>query len=377
METKIIGNKIAEARKQLNMSQAQLAERLFISPQAVGKWERGESMPDITTFGRMAKILGVDLNYFSANGDQETDGKLAAYDEKLANGQQAANGIQPEPGWMKHDLSPELTTTTASGTAPGPASGTGLVPGSDPHRILGSAPDPTSGADPVPASGASPQPAPGKALNSARDNKKRPVRNMSTNTWKDVDFSGLNNIRETVNAANFQNCKFLDSDLKGLVWKNDVLHHCDFSRSSLNLCRFQGSNLEGTRFNGCSLVEADFSSSTINKCNFEGADLTKAFFNFSTISGIRVQDALWSGTAFKDSQIEDIIFEGNLENCHFEKCGFKRVEFRNARLINTFFKYNNNLKKAVFTNCKVDSLTYAFLKSDKANVEGLTLIEDK
>lgn len=331
METKIIGNKIAEARKQLNMSQAQLAERLFISPQAVGKWERGESMPDITTFGRMAKILGVDLNYFSANGDQETDGKLAAYDEKLANGQQAANGIQPEPGWMKHDLSPELTTTTASG----------------------------------------------KALNSARDNKKRPVRNMSTNTWKDVDFSGLNNIRETVNAANFQNCKFLDSDLKGLVWKNDVLHHCDFSRSSLNLCRFQGSNLEGTRFNGCSLVEADFSSSTINKCNFEGADLTKAFFNFSTISGIRVQDALWSGTAFKDSQIEDIIFEGNLENCHFEKCGFKRVEFRNARLINTFFKYNNNLKKAVFTNCKVDSLTYAFLKSDKANVEGLTLIEDK
>ena len=365
METKIIGNKIAEARKQLNMSQAQLAERLFISPQAVGKWERGESMPDITTFGRMARILGVDLNYFSAN------------DEKLANGQQAANGIQPETGWMKHDLSPELTSTTASGTAPGsasgtapgpasgtasgPASGTGLAPGSDPHRISGSAPDPTSSEVP----------------NSARDNKKRPVRNMSTNTWKDVDFSGLNNIRETVNAANFRNCKFLDSDMKGLVWKNDVLHRCDFSRSSLNLCRFQGSNLEGTRFNGCSLVEADFSSSTINKCNFEGADLTKAFFNFSTISGIRVQDVLWSGTAFKDSQIEDVIFEGNLENCHFEKCGFKRVEFRNTRLINTFFKYNNNLKKAIFTNCEVDSLTYAFLKSDKANVEGLTLIEDK
>lgn len=345
MEIKIIGNKIAEARKQLNMSQAQLAERLFISPQAVGKWERGESMPDITTFGRMAKILGVDLNYFSANGEQDTNVQLTAYGEKLANGQQAANGVQPETGGMMQDPSPEHTATALSGSAPAPASGTGLDPDS--------------------------------ALTSARDNKKRPVRNMSTNTWKDVDFSGLNNIRETVNAANFRNCKFLDSDLKGLVWKNDVLHHCDFSRSKLNLCRFQGSNLDGTRFNGCFLVEADFSSSTINKCNFEGANLTKAFFNFSTISGIRVQDALWSGTAFKDSQIEDVIFEGNLENCHFEKCGFKRVEFRNARLINTFFKYNNNLKKVLFTNCKVDSLTYAFLKSDKANVEGLTLIEDK
>ncbi len=61
----MIGNKIAEARKKINISQAQLAERLFISPQAVGKWERGESFPDIITFNRLAKTLGVDLNYFS------------------------------------------------------------------------------------------------------------------------------------------------------------------------------------------------------------------------------------------------------------------------------------------------------------------------
>jgi len=67
METKMIGNKIAEARKKLNISQAQLADSLFISAQAVGKWERGESMPDITTLNRLAGILGVDLNYFSGN----------------------------------------------------------------------------------------------------------------------------------------------------------------------------------------------------------------------------------------------------------------------------------------------------------------------
>jgi uncharacterized protein YjbI with pentapeptide repeats len=67
LSTKKIGNKIAEARKKLNISQAQLAERLFISSQAVGKWERGESMPDIITFNRLAEILGVDLNYFSEN----------------------------------------------------------------------------------------------------------------------------------------------------------------------------------------------------------------------------------------------------------------------------------------------------------------------
>jgi transcriptional regulator with XRE-family HTH domain len=52
LETKKIGNKIAEARKRINISQAELAQQLFISSQAVGKWERGESMPDITTFNK-------------------------------------------------------------------------------------------------------------------------------------------------------------------------------------------------------------------------------------------------------------------------------------------------------------------------------------
>ena len=235
METKIIGNKIAEARKQLNMSQAQLAERLFISPQAVGKWERGESMPDITTFGRMAKILGVDLNYFSANSQD------------------------PCPAGLTDNPSTEHPAVPASAQTSAPA----------PVSASAQAPTPAQIPDNNPAS------------------KKRPVRNMSANTWTEVDFSGLNNIKETVNAANFQRCRFIDSDLMGLVLKNDVMHDCDFSGSNLNQCRFQGSNLEGNTYSRCSLVEADFSASTVKGCNFEGADMNKTFFNFSTIETFR------------------------------------------------------------------------------------------
>jgi transcriptional regulator with XRE-family HTH domain len=77
LNTKMIGNKIAEARKKINISQAQLAERLFISSQAVGKWERGESMPDIITFNRLAEILGVDLNYFSESFQSEVTEMIA------------------------------------------------------------------------------------------------------------------------------------------------------------------------------------------------------------------------------------------------------------------------------------------------------------
>ena len=62
-----IGNKIATARKKSNLSQAELAQQISISSQAVGKWERGESMPDITTLNRLAEILSVELNYFSEN----------------------------------------------------------------------------------------------------------------------------------------------------------------------------------------------------------------------------------------------------------------------------------------------------------------------
>ena len=65
LNSKSIGNKIAEARKKNNLSQAELAQQVSISPQAVGKWERGESMPVITTLNRLAEIFGLVLNYFS------------------------------------------------------------------------------------------------------------------------------------------------------------------------------------------------------------------------------------------------------------------------------------------------------------------------
>lgn len=65
LTTIIVENKISKARREKNLSQAQLAQQLSISSQAVGKWERGESMPDIITFNRLAEILGVELNYFS------------------------------------------------------------------------------------------------------------------------------------------------------------------------------------------------------------------------------------------------------------------------------------------------------------------------
>jgi transcriptional regulator with XRE-family HTH domain len=112
LSTKLIGNKIALARKKADISQAQLADQLFISPQAIGKWERGESMPDITTFNRLAEILGVDLNYFS-EGFQSTHSEKITSEpdvehslaERTEKGNKSHSWDMSRGNWMDADFS--------------------------------------------------------------------------------------------------------------------------------------------------------------------------------------------------------------------------------------------------------------------------------
>ncbi|NNU33542.1 hypothetical protein HK413_04180 [Mucilaginibacter sp. S1162] len=78
-------------------------------------------------------------------------------------------------------------------------------------------------------------------------------------------------------------------------------------------------------------------------------------------------------TAFNGSHMDDMVFEGSLNDCAFENCGFLRVTFQNATLVNTFFK-NSKLKSIKFINCQADRMTYEFLKSGKADLGGITLV---
>ena len=65
MDTNIVGSRIAEGRKKIALSQAEFAKQLNVSPQAVGKWERGESLPDIFMLASIGGIIGnTDICYF-------------------------------------------------------------------------------------------------------------------------------------------------------------------------------------------------------------------------------------------------------------------------------------------------------------------------
>lgn len=59
---KTLGNKICEYRKDLRLTQEDLAEKLGVSPQAVSKWENDISCPDITYLPDIAGILKTTID---------------------------------------------------------------------------------------------------------------------------------------------------------------------------------------------------------------------------------------------------------------------------------------------------------------------------
>lgn len=60
----VIGQNIASLRRAQNMTQAELAEKLGVSPQAVSQWERCETLPDILMLPQIAEVLCVKTSIF-------------------------------------------------------------------------------------------------------------------------------------------------------------------------------------------------------------------------------------------------------------------------------------------------------------------------
>lgn len=301
LNSTIIGNKIAEARKKSNLSQAELANNISISPQAVGKWERGESMPDITTLNRLAEIFGLDLNYFSNTFQSVTTEKL---NETVSNRQ------------------------------------------------------------PIEQSNEKP--------------KKRFDWNwdMSNSNWVDADFSGLKDLKDKFSSSNIKNCKFVKSDLSGLTLKGNAISDCDFSQSEIRNGKIYTSEIFKSNFNETSLIDAEIQQSEIINCNFDNSNLSGVEFINSNFKKNSIESAVLKHTSFKSIGFSEITFGGNIENCSFENCSFKGVKFVNATILSTFFKHNRKFNKVEFIDCKVDKLTFAFLKSNEAKLESITIIQE-
>lgn len=301
MENTIIGDKIVKARKKVNLSQAQLAEQLFISPQAVGKWERGESIPDIVTINKLAKILGLDLNYFSENSQSREDEAVSKIPNKVTDETEKIAKEEANPSRTERQL---LTNFSGSALA-----GTDFAGVSAPNMKF-------NGSD-----------------------------------LRGANFSG----------ADLTGSSFIGSDVREANFNETNLTDCSFSALDLTDSSFHGSVLVRTGFSASELTGTKFSHVKLVDVKLTATDLTKTIFENCSFTGVDFKSSDLSGVCFDGQTFTDVKFDNaTLNEASFKGATLKNVSFRPTfALTNRYYK---TLKTISFDGTLMDKLTFAALK---------------
>ncbi|MCF6401446.1 pentapeptide repeat-containing protein [Chitinophaga filiformis] len=310
MDTKIIGSKIAHARKKVNMSQAQLAQLLFVSPQAVGKWERGESIPDIITFNRLAEISGVDLNYFSENfpsADTET------FKAPTGNPEQTEQEIS--------DLSlpaEQPLVTNFSGSDLSKSDFAGVTA----HKMKFN----------------------GSALRGS-------------------DFSAADLTGSSFLASDISEAKFDGTNLTDCVLSAVNVTDASFNKTVLIRTEFSASEMIRTKFTDTKLIDTKLTKSDLRKTIFENCVFNGVDFNYSDLRELCLDRQTFIGVKFHNAALNEATFNG---------ATLKNVSFRSTFALTN--KYYRAIKTIHFDGAMMDKLTYASLKGMGADLSKVTII---
>ena len=73
MDAKATGTLIAQRRKQLTLSQAELAERLHVTDKAVSRWETGRGMPGLDSLEPLSGALGLSVSELLSGKELTSD----------------------------------------------------------------------------------------------------------------------------------------------------------------------------------------------------------------------------------------------------------------------------------------------------------------
>jgi uncharacterized protein YjbI with pentapeptide repeats len=271
LNSKSIGSKITQARKRLNLSQADLAQQIAISSQAVGKWERGESLPDITTLNRLAEILGVDLNYFSdsfpsinteTNPDQVQENTLNKAPTASTSKKQSWNMSQGN--WVDADFS-------------------GL---------------------------------------------KNLQEKFSHSNMKSCKFIGSDLSDLQLKGNNIESCDFANSNISNCQIESSNLNENNFRN-----CSFQASIFTKNNMGNCDFTQADFTDSEFKLLNFSKNELFQGTWNRTTFSGVHLDELKFTGKLedciFENCAFYRVTFQNTiLINTFFKNNkNLKRIQF--------------------------------------------------
>jgi uncharacterized protein YjbI with pentapeptide repeats len=314
METKMIGSKIAEARKKINISQAQLAQRLFISPQAVGKWERGESMPDIITLNRLAEILGVDLNYFAENfqsANDETALKMTI--DSISDNDQT---VQEDANLSRSPERQVRINLTAINLQESDFAGVILHNGK--FKV-----SPLRGAD---FAGA----------------------DLTGSSFEVCDAREAN-----FDGANLTDCNFSIIDLADASFRKSILVRTTLSMSG-----------QGAKFIDVNLIDVTLTKTDLRKTIFENCIFNGVDFNYCDLRGICFDGQTFIGVKFDKSALNDVSFRG--------------ATLKNVSFTLPFSVTNKSylaMKTICFDGATMDKLTYVALKGLRAiDLSNVTVI---
>lgn len=283
LNSKSVGDKISAARKKNNLSQADLAQQVSISSQAVGKWERGESMPDISTLNRLAQILGVDLNYFSetfksnvSENQFETDKKQSAEIStiKKLKTNLGLNWNMSSGNWVDADFSglnnlkDKFSTSNMKNCKFIDSDLSNLILQS--NNIVGC-----------------------DFSNSDLRNSKIRTSNLENNQFIeclliDTEFS----------SSEIKNCNFSKANFSGVELKTTELKNCIIENAVWNLSTFKLSHISNAVFNG-----------TIEECSFENCSFTKVTFKNATLINTFFKGKRLKGIQFIDCQADRMTYE--------------------------------------------------------------------
>ena len=79
-----IGEKLAELRKQKNLTQENVAETLNVTRQTISNWELGQTVPDLEQSKALSKLYQISLDELVGNDMKEILAEKISNTEKLA-----------------------------------------------------------------------------------------------------------------------------------------------------------------------------------------------------------------------------------------------------------------------------------------------------
>ncbi len=116
-----LGNRIKENRMKLGLTQKELADKLYVTPQAVSRWENDGIEPPIVSLRKMSSIFQISLDDLigSENNEQKVTKEIESFDEiKPAENEKEAKHVSvvtPPAASVKAEIvKPSLVTPPAS-----------------------------------------------------------------------------------------------------------------------------------------------------------------------------------------------------------------------------------------------------------------------